>query len=204
MLKQRVRIVEIIHGSAVTIQALHSDVILHVPDGVYGIILGNIHTDHWKFKRLVPKNDCIIGPMCEFHFHGSEIPVGARFRILVPHIVTNVAANMAHIKVKHQGVSHAAFVDAFPTPAYPRHDLKIVYYEVNTDYIEISSPHFCKFLVTAEAINCCSRSVEMLVFSKMIVGSASYADVRFYFGSPHFKYQDYRQVRSLVNVLGHF
>ena len=90
------------------------------------------------------------------------------------------------------------FVDAFPTARYPLQDSKAVYYDVNTDYIEISSPHFCKFLVTAEAINCCSRSLEMLVFSKMIVGSASYADVRFYFGSPHYKYQDYSQVRCLL------
>ena len=86
-LKRRVQIVEIVHGSivtiqtlyslfyllgvlkhrvdsrdssAVTIQALHSDVILHVHDGVSGIILGNIHTDHWNFKHLVPENDCII------------------------------------------------------------------------------------------------------------------------------------------------
>ena len=92
----------------VTIQALHSDIILHVPDGVYGVILGNIHTDHWRFRHLVPERDCIIGPMCEFHFKGSEIPSRARFRILVPHIVTNVAANLDHIRVKHQGASHEA------------------------------------------------------------------------------------------------
>ena len=197
MLRQRVQIVEFIHGSAVTIQALNSDVILHVPDGVYGIILGNIHADHWRFRHLVPENDCIIGPMCEFHFKGSAIPVGARFRILVPHIVTNVVANLAHIKVQHQRANHEAFVDAFPTPKFPPQDSKAVYYNVETEHIEISSPHFCKFLVTAEAINCCSRSVEMLVFSKMVPGSEPFADVRFYFGSPHFKYEDYRQVRCL-------
>ena len=60
------QIVEIIHGSAVTIQALHSDVILHVPDGVYGIILGNIHADHWRFRHLVGRDDCIISPISEF------------------------------------------------------------------------------------------------------------------------------------------
>ena len=51
VLKHRVQIVEIIHVSAVTIQALHSDVILHVPDGVYGIIRGKVHTDHWRFRQ---------------------------------------------------------------------------------------------------------------------------------------------------------
>ena len=87
VLKHRVQIAEIIHGSAVTIQALHSDVILHVPDGVYGIILGNIHTNHWKFANIVHEKDCIIGPICEFDLsRGSKIPNEAMFRIQVTHI----------------------------------------------------------------------------------------------------------------------
>ena len=86
-LKSKVQIVEIIHGSAVTIQVLHSDVILHVPDGVYGIIFGNVHTDHWRFTSTVHENDCIIGPICEFDLSkGSNIPDEAMFRIQVTHI----------------------------------------------------------------------------------------------------------------------
>ena len=66
--------------------------ILHVPEGVYGVILGNIHTNYRTFGHLVEDHDCIISPLCEFEIHNyNDIPQGAWCTIQVPHIAKNPA-----------------------------------------------------------------------------------------------------------------
>ena len=193
VLKHRVQIVEIIHGSAVTIQALHSDVILHVPDGVYGIILGNIHTDHWRFRHLVPKDDCIIGPICEFFFRGTDALKEEKFILNVPHVLSDARQARNKIKVKHRSQSNGTLSYARP---YNRiQNPEDVYYSCTSTHAEIHTPHFCEFFVTAEGINCCSRNAMMLAFSKMEMDdSGPLANVILYFGTVHYRYQDYRQV----------
>ena len=126
------------------------------------------------------------------------------YKIEVPHIVPNISQMRDNIKVRHQHKSDDAFVDASLISSMQQApNLQAVYYDVNVNYVEILTHQFSKFIVTAEAINCCSRSVEMLVFSKMIPGINPYADVRFYFGSPLYKYKDYRQVCKLKQWLFH-
>ena len=178
------------HGSAVTIQAAQSDVILHVPDGVYGIILGNIHTDHWRFRHLVSEKDCIIGPICEYFFKGSEIPGEARFNMQVPHIVQDIHRIGKTIKVKcrHEGFfSHAEALSRRKNPNMP-------YFKFNNQHVEIYTPHFCQFFITAEGINCCSKRAAMLAFSKMELSeSGPLAKTALYFGSANLMFKDYRQ-----------
>ena len=199
VLKHRVQIVEIVHGSAVTIQALHSDVILHVPDGVYGIILGNIHTDHWRFRHMFPENDCIISPICEFFFKGSDIPNLARFHIEVPHIVKDIHHIRKKIKVQHwhnRILSDAKYLTSIQTP-------EEVYYKINSQCVELFTPHFCQFFISAEGINCCSGRAAMLAFSKMEWSdSGPLANLALYFGSVHHMYNDYRQVNTSADY-GH-
>ena len=193
ILKRRVQIVEIVHGSAVTIKAALSGVILHVPDGIYGIILGNIHRNHWKFGHLVSAKDCIISPICEYYFKGSEFPDGARFQIQVPHIIKDIHRVIKKIRVAHlqRGVfSHAK---PFTPMQYPGE----VYYKLRKGHVEIFSPHFCQFIITAKEINCCSESAVMLAFSKMEWNeSGPVAKAALYFGSIHYAWDEYRQVLS--------
>ena len=166
VLKCRVQIVEIIHGSAVTIQALHSDVILHVPDGVYGIIIGNIHTDHWRFRHLVTEKDCIISPICEYHLESSDATQDKeyiRFRIQVPHTLNDNDLNEGKIKVKrvHKEVKSDAI-------RFTRHQSpEEVYYKYNRKYVEIFTHEFSKYIIYAEGIRHCCGSAAMLAFSKM-------------------------------------
>ena len=194
VLKHRVQIVEIIHDSAVTIQALHSDVILHVPDGVYGIILGNIHTDHWRFRHLVGKDDCIISPICKFHFHGVRHPPASRFYLQVPHIVRDMKQFLSKIRVNHGKLSkrHLETAQPFSRHLNPEH----VYYQCYPRQIEISSPHFSGFLISTEGVNCCAGSAVMLAFSKMESSEAGpVANVATYLCSNHHILNGYRQVK---------
>ena len=97
------------HGSSATIHALHANVILHVPEGVFGIILGNVHTNFRTFSHLVQEADCIISPMCEFELHNyDDIPRSAWYTIQVPHIVKNTTIE-GKIMVKRERQVHENF-----------------------------------------------------------------------------------------------
>ena len=152
-------------------------------------------TDHWNFRNWVPENDCIISPMSEYYFKGSDIPSRSRFRIQVPHILQDIHLNRNKIKVQHR--QNGIFSDA--KPLIRRQDLKGVYYKVNEKYVEILSPHFCQFFITTEGINCCSGRATMLAFS-MMERRKPYPFVKaaVYFGSAHHVFNDYRQVQLLT------
>ena len=168
---------EIIHGSAVTIQALQANVILHVPEGVFGIILGNIHTNFRTFSHLVEENDCIISPMCEFELHNyNDIPKGAWYTIQVPHIVKNPSIE-SKIMIKHRDKYKKTFTHALRllTGEPPTDDIVNVYYRFHDKYIEIFTHHFSQFIAYAEnttikrvmgvsGIACCLNALRLLVF----------------------------------------
>ena len=176
-----------------TIKALHSDVILHVPDGVYGIILGNIHTDHWRFRHLVGKDDCIISPICLFHFHGSEIPPASRFGLQVPHNVKDINQVQAKIRVNHGKLSRCYMERALPFSQ--ELNSTDVFYACYPHHVEVSSPHFSGFLISAEGVNCCTGSDVMLAFSKIEPSEAGpVANIATYFCSSHHILNGYRQV----------
>ena len=183
-----------------TIQAPHSDIILHVPDGVYGIILGNIHTDHWRFRHLVPEKDCIISPICEFFFKASDKSKrNATFRLQVPHIVKSIEEVGQNIEVKFQRRKNAPLLHARPF-----HDNRIlssddVLYKLHKSEVEIFSLHFSKIFITAKGIKCCCHSAGLLVFSKLVKQPNPLANVRVYFTSLHYDIKDYVQVRMLFS-----
>lgn len=98
-------IVKILDGKEYVIQAENSDVKLHVPKGVKGLLLGNIHTDISRFSHLIPRNDCLIGPICEFSLHPVKDhpvmnPKGEKFCLQIPHIVKQLDRVRDRIKVR--------------------------------------------------------------------------------------------------------
>ena len=199
-LKRRVQIVEIIHGSAVTTQALHSDVILHVPDGVYGIILGNIHTDHWRFREFVEEDDCIISPICQFdfkHIKSSEFPDEIRFRIQVGHIARE-ASLVEHIRVKEGHEYQFSDVKTFGGSLITDFDNE-VYFKCNSKYVDIYTHHFSEYIIFAEDRNCCGQSIAMVGFSKMDEDElGQVATAILYFCSLHYIiFEDYAEVNIL-------
>ena len=180
-----------------TIQVLHSDVILHVPDGVYGIILGNIHTDHWRFIDLVPENDCIISPICEYHLKrvdATREEENIRFRIQVPHTLNDYELVEGKIKVKR--VQKEVTSDAM---RFTRHQSpEEVYYKYNRKYVELFTPKFSQYIIYAEGIRHCCGSAAIVAFSKMTWGDVGpLATVTAYLCNANYGYGDYRQVRVL-------
>ena len=97
-----VQVVRIVNGQQCTIQALNSDVILHVPEGVHGAVLANIHTDPTRFIKNIPKDDCLVSPICEYHLEpslGRKPSTGKNYKIQIPHIVADVDKVRDHLRV---------------------------------------------------------------------------------------------------------
>ncbi len=110
------QIVEVLQGSATTVQAPDSDVILHVPNGVHGILLGNIHTDLFKFAHLVKNTECIISPVCDLHVElmGEKRAERKPFLLKVPHIVENFEVAKRQIRVQIKETPKSKMAHALP------------------------------------------------------------------------------------------
>ena len=112
-----VQIVKLVKGEPCVVQAQNSQVKLQIPEGVHGAILANIHTNHARFVRHVPENNCLVSPICEYHLqqpyqenslsekYGFPIPPPlpelTKYRIEIPHIIKDVDKVRPHIRVRH-------------------------------------------------------------------------------------------------------
>ena len=97
-LKQLVQIAKILGGEACTIQAPKSDVKVHVPEGRYGCLFGNIFTNYPDLVHLIPNNECLLGPICAFVFSsfGGDKTFN-KFWLQIPH----KTQNLDKIRVRH-------------------------------------------------------------------------------------------------------
>ena len=116
-LQRMVRIVALVKGEPCVVQAENSQVQLHVPKGVHGAILANIHTNNARFMHHVPDNDCLVSPICEYHLQQPyreqslherlkipippHLPEDPKYQIDIPHIVKDVDNVRPHIRVQH-------------------------------------------------------------------------------------------------------
>ena len=210
LLEMLVHIVKILHGHPCMITTRHSRITLHVPEGLYGIILGNVHENFDLFRHLVQKTDCIVSPMCEFEFHSyCDIPKGACYRIEVPHIVNNSKVE-GSIKVMSRDryqecIEYAQKLEPGEMPP----DYEYTYYRFRERNLEIFTPHFSQFVVYAQnrtfeevtgkdPPHCCSKSVECMVFIKWCKHSNGdpFLEVSLHICSLHYEGNDYRQVRN--------
>ena len=129
---------------------------------MYAALLGNIHTDPSKFRHHIPRKDCLVAPICEYHlqpFIGRILPSQAKYRIRVPHMVTHIRALRKHIRVRHG--------DLHSNAVLPVYQLEKDKYEMDEKYVTIHASHFSGYIVTAEGVNCCSGSANVLLFGSL-------------------------------------
>ena len=199
---------KILHGSPCTIAPHHSRVILRVPKGCHGIILGNIHKNFKISNHLVKESDCIVSPMCEFEFHSyDDIPEGAWIKIEVPHIVKNLdIASKIRVISRDRYQKCTEYAQKLEPEQEP-YDYENIYYRFGESYLEIFTHHFSQFIVFAENttldevmdkhnLHSCSKNVELLIFTKWIQNYASgpLLEVSLNMCSLQHEEKDYRQV----------
>ena len=97
-----------VNGTKVLLQHPGSDVIIHIPDGVHGVVMTHAHTNFRPFLDAVPESECFVGPVVEVHCsdsrtcmtHGQkEFVETPWFEIQVPHCVR--AEDINGVKVWH-------------------------------------------------------------------------------------------------------
>ena len=183
----------LIRGRSCTIQGTHSDTLLHIPDGIFAVLLGNIHTNPNKFRYHIPRNDCLVAAICEYHiqpFLGKLLPENAKYKICVPHIVRNIQQVSKNIRVRHGDIHSRAVL--------PFHKIQMDKFEIDERYVSIHTSHFSGYIVTAEGINCCSKSANVLLFGSLVnnpeMGPS--VTVKIYLSSIHSHITDYKAVRE--------
>ncbi len=192
-----IELVEVLKGVPKQIQAPDSDVILHVPQGVTGVILGKIHTDHWRFNHLVDNMGCFVSPRPEFHFFGNKLPTGLTFTTQISlsvEITKNIARKIQVWNRKSKGTPFQLLPKG-PTNNHSEGSAE-KYFTINGQSICIHAPDFCDNVVTLKDIHCCSRRAKLMIFSKMshVLGTPI-ADVSLRFGGLQYEKSDFFTVR---------
>ena len=198
-LEERAELIEVVDGEPRIIQAPDSDVQLQTPQGAHGVVFGTVHTNHQQFLHLIPDSDCLICPLCEFGFHPDEkkhSPEGM-FKLLIHQIVKDITKIRGHIQVRQ--VSRKDDWE-ITTDVPPRSSAQAygLFWDVEHNYVCIFTKHFCKFIVTAEGINCCSQSAELLLFSSLKQQQMTTVTIKPYFGSLFYKNEAYIKVDLFI------
>ncbi len=168
MVQQPAQFQQTCNGTAVDIKPTNSDVVLRVPCGVFGDILGTIHTDHSRFAHLVKQDECIVGPVFEFHMDhrkDSSTPSGP-FSLEIPLIQMKNKSINVHVEDTQTGRRSTFKTD--------HRDKKV----------EISTSHQCRVMISTADSLCCWKTLKILVFSKMVEpekrGNLPWADIHVY------------------------
>ena len=198
-LEKRFQIVRIVRGEPCTIQIPNSEVLLHVPPGVHGAVLANIHTNHAKFLDHIPKNDCVVSPICEYHLQpsiDSRLPADVTYKLQVPHIIRAIPQVKDKITIKHINIERATSDNGGDLSKKPER------YEIDEKHVTIYTTHFCAYIVTAEDVDCCSGHANVLLFgtlSQDFEKKTSRATVKVFFSSDHIGIADYEKVSHLLS-----
>ena len=141
--------------------------------------------------------------MCEYtvRYNFAHGALKKRFRISVPHIVENIDKKRCNIRVMYQERPQGILQRAQEiSPGQTSERFSDVCYTLGSTYIDIHTYHFTKFFSFAKGINCCSRSAQMMVFSRLDPPvhpeDMPVANVNIYFASLHYEKEDYKKVRS--------
>ncbi len=187
-------------GPAMTVQAPNSDVILHVPKGVRGVLLGNIHTNNSKFAHLVQNTECIVSPISEYFVFPPPSPQKEPFKLEIPHIVEDIQEAKQKLRVQVQEKKSSFLQPA--SQQFPGQSLTDllrkgeVVFTVKKSHVEVLTMHFTTFIVSAELANCCWKNVKMLIFSLMDahLTTTPVANLSIHLASTQSEIKDYLQV----------
>ena len=203
LLKAHMDTVRLLSGESCLIQGNNSDVILHVPGEIHGAILANFHTNYDKFNCHIPKNSCLLGPICEYHLEhalGKPYPKKTKFLIQLPHVCRDIQRIRKCIRVRHGKIQRVVPLEV-EDQLMDSQDGDFAY-DINDKYVEIHTTHFSGFIVTADCITCCGTSVNVLLFGSLsnIPDAEPLATLKVYFSSLHSEIKDFHFVRIRIII----
>ena len=144
-------------GEARILQAPDSDVSLQIPEGSKGLFTMRVHTDHIKFRHLIPPGECIIAPPVEVEHTKLSKEVcdiqPSLYVIKIPHSLRNTTQYQT-IKVRRGEGFHE-----LPVRSEAGENNT---YEINQQFITIYTTKFSPFICTS-CQNTCQATVMLFL-----------------------------------------
>ena len=158
--RKKIDIVEVLFKESVSIET-KGCINLQTPEGVYGAILGKLHTDSSPLRYLFRDYECVLNPVLEFClFSCFELAEQSWFTIAIP--LNNIEYIKGKFKVRHKSkdtktARDAKLLEAEQKPS--RSDT--VYYKFTPFGLDIFTNRFSQFVITSEG---CNRNAKLLIF----------------------------------------
>ena len=187
-----------VHGRGGILQGAHSDVGLHIPERLHGIVSGSVHTDPRPFLSVIPNNECLVAPIVEYHHHTTDRCSHNKqkmFMIKIRHYIED-PSDLSAIIVRHGDIHTNKDFTKAPTDT--------CFFEVNEQCITIYTTSFSEFICTRPG--CAQRCVgqaRAFVFGKILpyVSMPPVASFRLYICSPLHDIKDYEKVCKYLNII---
>ena len=129
-----------------------------------------------------------MAPICEYYlqpFIGRILPRQLNCKLQVPHVAKNMDEVKKQVRVRHG--------DLHSNAVLPVYKLQKDNFEMDEKYVTIYASHFSGFIITAEAINCCSGRANVLLFGSLTnsLEMGPLVTVKMYLSSLHSEIRDY-------------
>ena len=165
-------------GRSQTLKPQDSDVSLTIPRGVLGVLKGCVHTDHSRFVRAIPANECIISPMVEFHhcaLREEDEEMKHHYVIKIPHCIPDKSM-WKHIRVRrgniyeNQPFTEITNVSCDESESEDEEDETKNWedcYEIDEKFITVHTSHFTDFTCTMCNASFCANLAMVFLFGSL-------------------------------------
>ncbi len=176
------------------------------PKGAQGTIWCYVHTDPRPFLPYIPKNECLIAPIVDYHLSSGAQTNSGWFIIKVPHCqkLNHSSVKVRHGNVYERSAGHFRTLDQYQTEAdgFAAPGSLSAFFTVHSHYILICTKTFSQFICTSCDLVCQGQG-QAFVFGKMLKDTAagSVTSLRLYTCSPLHVIKDYREVNLVATIL---
>ena len=138
------------------LQGVGSDVSLTIPPGTQGVYMTGVHTDHTMFPSVIPKEECIVGPLVEVEHLGTIKKTSkTMYKLQIAHCVQNQDL-WEFIRVRRGDPNKG--IEFTELTQREKHVGASDYYVIDENYITIFTSHFTLFTCT-NCKNSCNATV---------------------------------------------
>ena len=184
------------HGDARILQAPDSDVSLNIPEGSEGLFTMKIHTDHTRFLRVIPDEECIISPLVQVEHKKISDEVKGKesliYDIKIPHSLRS-AIGYKTVRVRRgQNFENKISIQELKMRSEAEGDS----YEIDQKFITIFTWKFSTFVCTSCG-NTCQARVMLFLLGKLEPrqeASDTLTQIKSYICSDLYCIKDFREV----------
>ena len=197
--KWRQLVATVSQGKSQTLKPPDSGVSLTIPEGIHAVLKGCVHTDHSRFVKAIPADECIISPMVEFHRHSLNDEDEERklsYTIRIPHCIRQ-RSKWRHIKVRKGDIyKDEDFVEIKERSQAGKTDTS---YEIDEHFIIIHTTHFTDFTCTMCNGTFCSDLAMVFLFGSLCpLEDITVVKVQPFLCSFLYVIEDYQKVNIII------